>query len=203
MKSHLEDGSGGRRPPNRTVFTGDQVDQMAGGGQGAIARTVHGDVVEARDIYDHVGGSLGNLEGAPTDARARMYTEAGLPYEARDWRGSATIYTNRELPYNDFQGMGFHGSEQIVTARDLDAMDAQFGTGHRTEPEKPGAYLLQDGNVLLIANDGRKAVITQAQYQQLQAQHQQQQRIAQQQSGTGNGLVGRLLSAAKRQRPNG
>lgn len=190
MRSHLE--SGPERTPRRTVFDASEIDAQVGGGLGAISRTAHGEVVDASTIHDHIGGSRGVLEGAPRDSRERMYSEAFLPQEAANWRGSATRYAEGELPDNDHSGMGFYGSREQYSLQQLDAIDQQHGTGVGVEqPQSPGAYLQPDNTVLLINHDGRRAVVTQEQYRELMQRHIQ----AQQQAGS---LGSRLLGALRR-----
>ena len=188
MDSHLGRGKPQRR---QQIFTGQQVDDMVGGGH--LARNVHGDVIAARNIPQEDGGTLGFLEGRAADPYSRQHTQAGLPYEARDWYGSATHYTESELPINDFMGMGFHGSTEIYSASELEKVDRAAGTNY--QPLKPGAYQLPDGNILLVGKQkGQKAVVTPQQFAALQQQalgitQRQQQRP---------GLVNRILGITQR-----
>jgi hypothetical protein len=198
LRSHL-DTAGGQPKRQRQVFTGDEVDRQRGGGR-TFAQTVHGRVVDRdsirREDHNAYGGHVVSSD-MPRDARERYYNTRYLPNEARHWVGSDCIFSDRELPANDFAGMGFMGSEAIVSAKDLDDVDKMYGTS--VQPLKPGAYMLQDGNVLIVGQEGQRAVISPAQYQQLQ---QQQRRITQgsaggqPQTGARSGLIARVLRKA-------
>lgn len=187
MESHLGPSEGGGN-----ITNGAQADAQHAGGDASLGRTPHGSVVHASQVAQHVGGSRGNLEGAPAAPNQRMHTEVGLPAEAANWKGSGTHYGSQELPPNDWLGSGFAGSTAVVSAAELDEADAAHGTS--VKPLKPGAYQLRDGNILLVYPDGQRGVVSPQQYQQMMAQAQQQQAQAPQQPA---GLVSRMVNALR------
>lgn len=192
MDSHL---GGNRRRNQRQVFTAEEIDARVGGGH--LARNVHGDVIEARRVRQDDGGSRGFLDGRAADPYSKQHTVAGLPREAQDWYGSATHYTDSELPINDFMGMGFHGSTEIYSVADLEQRDKAAGTNY--QPLKPGAYQLADGNILLVGREeGQKAVVTPAQFQALQ---QRALGITQQRQQQRPGLMNRVLNITQQRGP--
>ena len=192
MDSHL--GSG-KRKLRRRIFTADEIDARVGGGQ--LARNVHGAVIDANHIRQSDGGSLGMFEGRARDPYSQQPTTSGLPFEAKDWLGSATHYTESELPVNDFMGMGFHGSTEIYSASELEKVDQTSGTNY--QPLKPGAYQLPDGNILLIGHkEGQKAVVTQQQFVALQ---QKARGITDQRRRQRPGLMNRVLGITQQRRP--
>lgn len=192
MDSHLGKR---KKQPRRQVFTADEIDSRVGGGR--LARNVHGAVVEANRIRREDGGSLGMFDGKANDPYSQQPTVAGLPYEAKDWYGSATHYTDSELPVNDFMGMGFHGSTEIVSASELERIDQAAGTNY--QPMPPGAYQLTGGNILLVGRkEGQKAVITQQQFLGLQ---QKALGITQQHQQRRPGLMNRVLGLTQQRRP--
>lgn len=187
MESHLGPSEGGGN-----IVHGSQADAQHAGGDASLGRTPHGSVVHSSQVAQHVGGSRGNLEGAPAAPNQRMHTEVGLPQEAANWKGSDTHYDSQELPHNDWLGSGFAGSTTVVSAAELDAADKAHGTS--VKPLKPGAYQLKDGNILLVYPDGRRGVVTPQQYQQMMAEAAQAQQQAPQQRP---GLVSRMVNALR------
>ena len=184
MQSHL-----GPSDPGGNIYDGTTADRENGPEAAGLERTPHGRVVRSSQVAQHVGGSRGNLEGAPAMPNQRMVTEVGLPTEAANWRGSDAHFAEQELPHNDWLGSGFSGSAAQVSAAELDARDKEHGTS--VKPLQPGAYRNRDGSILLVYPDGRRAVVSEQQYRQLMAQSQQQQ---QPQSG---GLIGRVVKAIR------
>jgi len=196
-RSHL-DGAGTSHlaasgAAHRQVFSNREVEERAGGR--VFSGLPHGEVVSRDSIRrttNNAHGGVGNLEGAPQDPRARAYTTRGLPLDAMKWVGSSTVYTNRELPFNDFQGMGFSGSDKIFDEskiRELEGfyLDAPPQVQQKLPP--PGPYLMPDGNVMLVGTNQRTKIVTQAQYQQLL----QMQAVRPKQ-----GLVARVLGNIRR-----
>lgn len=109
----------------------------------------------------------------------------------RHIEGSNTQLHNADpnLPVNDMHGSKFVGTTKIVSAAELDAMDRQHGTS--VQPLRPGVYQLQDGNILLVFEDGRREVVTPQEYRSRVATQQHQAQAPQPQQP--QGLVGRLL----------
>lgn len=161
-------------------------------------RQAHGRVVQSHSVPQHTGGSRGVLEGSDTPDQ-RMYTVVGLPAEAEHWEGSDTHYQSSELPTSTPDGHGFRGSRSICSASDLEKIDGRGRPqeAQTTPAQQPGAYLLTDGNVLVVGPNGHQQIITQQQYEAWRAQAQpaaasspppQQQRPS---------LMGTILDALK------
>lgn len=207
MQSHLG-GSAGRDPRKvgkmgRNVYATDEVIQHEAGG---IDRKAHGRVVDASQVHRQwVGGSRGDLHGpgAKADPRARMHTTVSLDEAARYWEGSSTHFDPKELPENDPWGHGMAGTGRTVMASELDQVDAQHGTHKDYNPLTPGAYQLNNGMILLVADDGRRAVVTLEQFQSIQQkrlamQQQAQQRGLPHQPPGGGGLLGKMMNRIRR-----
>ena len=182
MQSHL-----GPSDEGSNIYDARTADRENGAEAAGLERTPHGRVVRSSQVAQHVGGSRGNLEGAPAMPNQRMVTEVGLPAEAAHWRGSDAHFSEQELPHNDWLGSGFSGSAVQVSAAQLDDMDKSHGTS--VKPLQPGAYRNPDGSILLVYPDGKRAVVSEQQYQQMLAQGRQQR----QQAPASGGLLGRVV----------
>lgn len=142
-----------------------------------------------------VRGDLEHTYADPRDLPPNRPGHVGQPVAASSdiayAEGSNTQMVNGDprLPPNEMHGKKWAGSGKVVSASELDAMDRRHGTS--VQPLAPGAYQLQDGNVLLVFEDGRREAIPPHEYQRRVSVTQQQQAPQQQ------GLVGRLLGAIR------
>jgi hypothetical protein len=168
------------------VYSAEEIDAMIASGQYA-----------SRDVPTHTGGSRGYIEGAPREPSARMVNQVGLKSE--EWRGSSAIYQDHEMP-----PAGYGGSNTVVSLADVDRMERAhgiFARGKGSQQVSPGAYQMDDGNILVVATDGSKMVLSPVEYANMARQiaHQRTQQLPQEQRKSGmESLTNRLLEAARR-----
>jgi hypothetical protein len=134
-------------------------------------------------IPAYQGGARGYLEGNGPEPATVVPTHIG---------GSRV--REQELPPQSIGGNNFHGVRNIVSAKELDAVDLMYSTGiNKTLP--PGAHIRADGMIVLVASSGEQQLLTPQEYEE--ARHQAVARHQAQVARLNSPLVLGVLNAAQ------